>query len=110
MTLPEVRYVGIIADGPIDEQVIGRLVGCLLGDQHIKTIILKQNFHDLTQTFLRQAKTKGYALDGAPAKDLRKEIINVLFTAVKQFRDESENLTRNDLLIQQFSFWKIRQI
>lgn len=98
----KLRYIGIVADGTTDKEILAKLAKCLIENGcPCEEVLLGQCLAGLMRSFRNHAsKTENYAFCGKPAGELRKGIINVLFAAVAEFQSHmSRDLTDSDLLV-----------
>jgi hypothetical protein len=94
------RYLGIVGDGATDRAVLAKLIRVLVPGP-FEEIRLRQSLAVPMATYRNEAARTGrYGLTEAPAGDLRKSIINVLFAAISDLKSEaSRDLKEYDLLI-----------
>lgn len=97
----EIRYAGIIADGPTDGELIFKLIKCLLGKSSCEKVTLGGSLRDGMDNFMRKASRSGnYSLFDDHANDLKNLIITLLDSAVGIFQTQvPRELSYLDLLI-----------
>ncbi len=96
------RYIGVVADGSTDKEILLRLVQSLLlesGPFH--EVRLRQSLADYMSSFRYVVDRTGQlGFFDKPSTDLRKGIINVIFSAVGELRGQARRDVREyDLLI-----------
>ena len=91
----DLRYVGLVADGNTDKEILAKVVTCLFeNDERCHVLSLRQSFRDCVDQFTQMSSKSGnYCLSGRPATELRKKILRILFAALRDF----ENLCKRDL-------------
>ena len=82
------RYLGVIGDGPTDQDIIGFFVSSVLGGENACEIIsLGGNLSTITAKFRHRAAREGqYSLFDEAGRDFRKAVKSVLFASVGEFR------------------------
>ena len=98
----ETRYVGVIADGHTDQQIIIQLVKCLSGDSNsFEGIYLRQKLTQHMYRFMEKRRTEeDYGLTSVPAHELKKNIVRILYAAIVDFQSDIErDLKNSDLLV-----------
>ena len=98
----ETQYIGIIADGSTDLEVISRFSECIL-ESSIKceSIQMKFSFRDSIDKYKQEASSNDhFGLFDQPALDLRRSIITILHSSIKEFQNLIPRpLKSNDLLV-----------
>ena len=96
------RYIGIVADGTTDQEIIAKFSKCL-SEKTIssKDVILGQSFALDMQIFRRKSsESKNYGLYDVPAIELKNKIITILSAAVGEFQSLiPRELKEFDLLV-----------
>lgn len=101
-TTEKPRYIGIIADGTTDQEIIAKFAKCLLKNTvSCKDVILGQSLEVDMQTFRRKSsELNNYGLYDRPAIELKNRIIMILNAAVGEFQSLiPRELTDYDLLV-----------
>ena len=101
-TEDEPRYLGVVADGPTDQEIMARFLKSLFEPTGAcEERIIDKNLTILMQQFRdRASRTGQYHLFQKPAVKLRKGIVNVIYSAVVEFRDAiSRDLSHSDVLL-----------
>jgi len=98
----EVRCLGIVADGPTDQDIMAVFLKVLLEPLGpCKEIILGQRLSPLVSQFRQQAsRTDQYGLFDQPVAVLEKGIVSLIHAAVSELRDQAgRELIDSDLLL-----------
>jgi len=105
-SMENVRYLGIIADGSTDQEIIARLAKCLLenadpAESSLEEVMLGQSLYDYTNTFrIKASQTRDYSFCSKHALDLRNGIVTVLLAAIAEFQSKIPRELRDcDLLV-----------
>lgn len=101
-TRDETRYVGIVADGPTDQEIMARFMKSLLEPAgQYEEVLIGEKLSVYMAPFRQKASRTGeYGLFDKPAIKLRKAIVNVIHSAVGEFRDAiGRELSHSDVLL-----------
>ena len=88
-TRDEPRYLGIVADGPTDQEIMARFLKTLVEPAGpCEERIIDKDLSILMSEFRNKASRAGqYGLFDKPAMKLREGIVSVIHSAVGEFRD-----------------------
>jgi len=96
------RYLGIVADGPTDYEIMAKFLKSLLepaGPCEERMISLNLSVY-MSEFRDKASRTQQYGLFDRPAVRLRRAIINVIHSAVGEFKDRiSRGLCHSDVLL-----------
>jgi len=98
----ETRYLGIVADGPTDQEIMARFLKTLVEPTGpCEERIIGKNLSILMKQFRDKASRAGqYGLFDKPAVKLRKGVVSLIHSAVGEFRDAiSRDLYHSDVLV-----------